>query len=118
MTTLCPLDPNLLTSADADPARRELMGRMAAALARRDDPDTSKEAAARVSEFKARHLALIADALSAGGKTKDEIAAVTRLDHIAVARRMKEGEERKLWRRTDQRRASRTGRREIVWEAA
>jgi len=117
MTTLAPLDPNLVQSADADPARRELMGRMAA-LARRDDPDTSKEAAARVYEFKARHLALIAAALSAGGKTKDEIATVTRLDHIAVARRMKEGEERKLWRRTDERRASRTGRREIVWEAA
>jgi hypothetical protein len=89
----------------------------ATALARREDPETSKAAAAEAATFLARHLALILSALKTGSKTKDEIAAVTRLDHIAVARRMKQGEDRGLWRRTDKTRPSRAGRQETVWEA-
>jgi len=85
------------------------------ALARKRDPDTSKLAAAQTQSFRARHIALILAALKAGPKTKDEIAAATRLDHIAVARRMKEGESRNLWRRTTHTRKSGTGRKETVW---
>lgn len=59
-------------------------------LARKDDPATSKNAAGRVGEFKTRHIALIWNALESGPMTKDEIAAVTRLTDIQVARRGKE----------------------------
>ena len=84
-------------------------------LARRGDPETSKAAAAGARELRNDHLAKIGRALDAGDKTKDEIASATGLDHIRVARRMKEGEDARMWRRSGQTRPSRTGRQETVW---
>lgn len=59
-------------------------------LARASGPETSKTAAERTKEFKARHSALIWDALRAGPMTKDELAKATGLTDIQVARRGKE----------------------------
>lgn len=60
-------------------------------LARRDDPQTSKRAAVKSSEFRARHIAVILDALRQHGPmTAIEIASVTRLDNVQISRRGKE----------------------------
>lgn len=57
-------------------------------LSRTYDPQTSVIAALRVVSFKARHEALILEALRVHGPmTKDGIASVTRLDAVQVARR-------------------------------
>lgn len=86
-------------------------------LSRRADPATSHAAGEDTKAFRARHVATIWNALKEHGPmTKDEIADVTKLDHVAVARRMKELEERKLARRTDLTRPSKTGREATVWE--
>lgn len=60
---------------------------------RRTDPDTSKRAAKRSGEFRARHISKIFCCLQDNGPgTKDEIASRTGLDAVAVARRGKEME--------------------------
>lgn len=60
-------------------------------LARATDPETSHEAAARSDRFRARHIALIWDALrTRGPMTAKEIAIATRLDSVQVSRRGKE----------------------------
>jgi hypothetical protein len=86
-------------------------------LVRSRDPLTSVVAAMRTKEFRARHVAKIWAALKDAGPnglTKDELAAWTGLDHIAVARRMREGIGR-LWLVSDMTRPSKTGRAETVW---
>ena len=67
-------------------------------LARRGDPHTSHEAAAKVDTFKAGHEALIVSAWNGhcGGLTYREIASVTRLEPVAVARRLVSMERRKV----------------------
>lgn len=63
----------------------------APARARRSDPTTSHAAAAQVDEFSNAHYAKIRAALaSVDGATIHEIAALTELDHVQVARRLKE----------------------------
>lgn len=61
-------------------------------LARRDNPDTSHQAARRVSEFARQHHAQILGVLSQhpAGLTVYEIAALCRLDAHAVGKRMGE----------------------------
>lgn len=90
----------------------------AAQRARRDDPETSKAAAAGASDFAAAHLAKILGSLVTQGKaTIYELADRTGLDHVAVARRLPELEERQVARPTSEKRAGPTGRACRVWEA-
>ena len=66
-------------------------------LARNSDPHTSIQAAERVSQFQASHEAKIFEALhNASGLTYREIAKVTGMEPVAVARRLKAMESRKL----------------------
>lgn len=72
--------------------------------ARRRDPSTSHEAAARVAPVTANHRNRIM-AVLVGRMTIKEIArALGDLDHVAVARRMPELFELKLARPTDEKR--------------
>lgn len=57
--------------------------------ARRNDPDTSKDAAARAQAFAESHHGRILAALNEPGTCK-EIGARIGLDHVAVARRLPE----------------------------
>ena len=61
-------------------------------LARKADPFTSHEAAARVGEFSGNHHIRIMTALqhNAEGLTVHEIASIAGIDYHAVARRMPE----------------------------
>lgn len=60
-------------------------------LSRLNDPITSKLAADMAEQFAGSHEQKIRQALiTYGPSTKDEIAAVTGLDHVAVARRLSE----------------------------
>ena len=67
-------------------------------LYRRTDPSTSHDAAANVPAFRAGHEALIYDALcnAPHGLTYREIAAIAKLEPVAVGRRLKGMERRKL----------------------
>lgn len=58
--------------------------------ARRDDPATSKAAAARSEEFKGDHAKRIVEALAAGPAGKTEIGSRSGLTEQQVARRMHE----------------------------
>lgn len=60
-------------------------------LSRALDPATSHAAAHRAREFRARHEALILDALRVHGPmTAREIASVIRLDSVQISRRGRE----------------------------
>ena len=86
--------------------------------ARRDDPVTSHQAAARVVEFAHAHQAVIVGSLmSQGSGTIYEIAARTGLDHVQVARRMAELEALQVARPTAETKPSPKGRPCRVWEA-
>jgi hypothetical protein len=88
--------------------------------ARRTDPLTSHEAAARVPEFGDDHRDRIVAALREHGPgTCWDIAGWTGLDHVRVARRMKELEELKPARvvRTSSKRPGPTGTGCTVWAA-
>ena len=66
-------------------------------LSRTSDPITSKVAGEKTKEFRARHIAKIWNCLKDhGNKTYKEIAEVTGLEPVAVARRRKEMEENRL----------------------
>ena len=67
-------------------------------LFRNSDPVTSRDAAARVPEFRAGHEAKIYHAIctALGGSTYREIAGDTGLEAVAVARRLVAMERRKL----------------------
>lgn len=84
--------------------------------ARESDPATSHAAGRRASEFAHAHAALILAALGKGPKTMHEVAAATRLDGHAVARRLPELERAGQVRVTDQLRPSPSGRMCRVWE--
>lgn len=86
--------------------------------ARRTDPDTSKQAAERVSNFAAGHYAGIRCALVIGPATIYEIAARTGLDHVAVARRLSEMQRAGIAAPTSETRPGPTGRQCRVWTVA
>lgn len=66
-------------------------------LSRSSDPITSKVAGEKTKEFRARHIAKIWGCLKDyGNKTYKEIASLTGLEPVAVARRRKEMEENHL----------------------
>ena len=67
-------------------------------LFRTTDPSTSRDAAARVPQFQASHEAKIYDALchALDGRTYREIAALTKLEPVAVGRRLVTMARRKL----------------------
>lgn len=79
------------SNAEVQTALRMIGSAIARPLARRGDPVTSQEAAARTIEFSGKHAVAIfgwlKDHLLAGG-TKDEIAEGTGIDAVAVARRI------------------------------
>jgi len=85
-------------------------------LARRGDPATSKAAAREAQSFAAGHCRLILDSLAAQGpQTKDELAASTGLDSVAVARRMATLRDQLLVRDSGMTRPTATGRSATVW---
>ncbi len=85
---------------------------------RRRDPATSRAAAARAGEFGSDHHAkIIGSLLTQGPATIYELADRTKLDHVAVARRMSELEKLGVARPTQDMRASPSGRACRVWEA-
>lgn len=88
-------------------------------LARRDDPETSKAAAKRAAvELITKHHGIIVGVLQAHGPLgKDGIAARSRLDGVAVCRRLKEMEKLGLIRQTGKLAVSTAGRHEREWEA-
>jgi predicted transcriptional regulator len=85
--------------------------------ARIADPATSQAAGAAAAAFICDHHAKIIAALEVGGPgTIYEVEARTGIDHVAVARRMKELEMQKLVLRTGDTRPSPLGRQCTVWE--
>lgn len=67
--------------------------------ARRSDPETSYKAAERAATFRAKHEAQIFAAISDAGEvgcTYKEIAHITKMEPVAVARRLSAMGERKL----------------------
>jgi predicted ArsR family transcriptional regulator len=91
----------------------------APARARKSDPATSHEAAARVREFGQAHQALILQALKRFGKAgAEQIAAATRLDAYRVRKRLAELHDDGLAHPTGETRKTASGRSERVWEAA
>ena len=90
-----------------------------APLARRRDPATSHIAAASMQAGAAAHRALILAVLRDGlPRTYVEIASATRLDPIAVARRMAELLRAGLVRRLPETRLTPSGRPAHLWKAA
>ncbi len=87
-------------------------------LARRTDPTTSREAAARVKEFAAGHHKLILDCLLEHGPlSPDQIATKIRLDKFQICRRLPEMQRANLAEPTGETRPSASGRNERVWRA-
>lgn len=86
--------------------------------ARRDDPVTSHQAAARVVEFAhAHHAVIVGSLMSQGSGTIYEIGERVGLDHVQVARRMAELEALQVARPTTETKTSPKGRACRVWEA-
>ena len=86
---------------------------------RRTDPATSHAAAESAKDMAQRHHQIILTCLREHGALgKDGIAARTRLDGIAVARRMSELQRLGLAKPTGKTVASTSGRAERVWEAS
>ena len=84
--------------------------------ARRSDPETSHEAAARVREFGPGHCATILAVLREHGpQTIDEIAKRTHLTAVQVARRLPDLEKYGKAAPTGETRLSASGRQERVW---
>ncbi len=87
-------------------------------LARRTDPATSHQAAAAARELQSLHRDVIVACLRRHGPMgKDGIAARTRLDGVAVARRLTEMQRLGLVRLTGGTVQSTAGRAEREWEA-
>lgn len=89
-----------------------------AQLARRADPATSHQAAARVREFASGHIGIVLACLKAHGpQTIDEIAKRTQLTSVQVARRTSDMHKRGMAEPTGSTRLSASGRNERVWGA-
>lgn len=87
-------------------------------LARRNDPQTSKDAAARVAEFAAGHRAEILAALKRGGPSSPErLAEISGLDRIAICRRLPELERDGTAAPTGETVPTKAGRSQRVWKA-
>lgn len=86
-------------------------------LARRTDPDTSHEAAARVHGFKARHHFKILAALKSLGQAgAEQVAALAGIDSYAARKRLPELQRLGYVRVVDgQVRKTSSGRHERVW---
>ncbi len=88
-------------------------------LARRTDPETSQNAAARVSEFQAGHHAMILSTLRRFEKAgAEQIAAATKLDAYSVRKRTAELQQKGLIKLTGETRVTASGRHERVWAIA
>lgn len=86
--------------------------------ARRSDPGTSHESAARLKEFANGHCATILSALREhGAQTIDEIAKRTNLTSVQVARRLPDLGKAGYAAPTGDTRMSASGRPERVWVA-
>jgi predicted ArsR family transcriptional regulator len=91
---------------------------LARVLSRRTDPQTSKDAAAQAGALRDRHHAVIVRCLRTHGPLgKDGIAARTRLDGVAVCRRLGELQTLGVIRLTGKTVPSTAGRAEREWEA-
>jgi predicted ArsR family transcriptional regulator len=90
-----------------------------APLARRRDPATSHLAAQSAVELAKAHYTVILTCLRKHGALgKDGIAARTRLDGVAVARRLPELERKGLVKQTGNTVPSTSGREEREWQLA
>ena len=101
-------------------AQLEIFGDPAAPLpmARRTDPITSHQAAASAADLQQRHHDLIVRCLeSHGALGKDGVAARTRLDGVAVCRRLAELQRLGRARPTGKCVQSTAGRAEREWES-
>lgn len=89
----------------------------ACARARRTDPATSHEAAARVAEFSSAHHQRVMDALRrAGGRAgAEQIAHIAGMDAYAARKRLPELQALGAVRATEETAMTRSGRRERVW---
>jgi hypothetical protein len=91
-----------------------------ASHARRSDPATSKEAAARVREFAGGQCAQILkwlDAFRPDGAGAEQLATMTGLDAYKVRKRLADLHHAGLARPTDLTRRTESGRHERIWEA-
>lgn len=90
----------------------------AATHARRSDPGTSKDSAARVREFAAGQCADILAVLRERGRLgAEQIAAYLRIDAYAVRKRLADLEHASLARPLPLHRMTASGRKERFWEA-
>lgn len=86
--------------------------------ARRSDPETSKVAARAASDLAGVHMhKILGSLISQGDGTIYELAGRTGIDHVAIARRMSELEERQVAEPTGQTRLGPKGRPCRVWRA-
>ncbi len=89
----------------------------AASHARRSDPGTSKDSAARVREFAAGQCADILAVLRERGRLgAEQIAAYLRIDAYAVRKRLADLEHAGLARPLTLHRMTASGRKERLWE--
>jgi predicted ArsR family transcriptional regulator len=86
--------------------------------ARRQDPDTSKKAAARVPVADLEQRVLRALQLSKAGMTTHELAWLLKVDLVSVSPRMRPLTEKGLVRDSGERRRGDSGRASIVWKAS
>lgn len=99
-------------------AARAFQADLARSLSRSTDPQTSKDAAAQAGALRERHHSIIEQCLRTHGPLgKDGIAARTRLDGVAVCRRLGELQALGLIRLTGKTVPSTAGRAEREWEA-
>ena len=108
--------PSGMTARWSGPVRTETKSERnpIPALCRATDPRTSRSAAEKAGQFKSRHIAKIWACLKDHGKLNyKEIAKLTGLEPVAVARRRKEMQESKLIRVLGQERNGCQ-----LWEAA
>lgn len=85
--------------------------------ARRSDPETSKDSAARVREFAAGQCADILAVLRERGRLgAEQIAAYLRIDAYAVRKRLADLEHAGLARPLHLHRVTASGRKERLWE--
>lgn len=90
----------------------------AATHARRSDPGTSKDSAARVREFAAGQCADILAVLRERGRLgAEQIAAYLRIDAYAVRKRLADLEHAGMARPLAIHRMTASGRKERLWEA-
>lgn len=86
--------------------------------ARKDDPQTSKDAARQASVVAASHCFMILEALKAHGPMgKTRLAAKTGIDHVAVCRRLADLKAANLALPTGDTEKSGTNRDERIWQA-